>query len=134
MSACFAGGIQQRVDFSSAASVAGAAAGIFEGLPFLGNELPVVAGSPESELEHAECGGVADFAVGFHWAKRAMVLAASANDELADAADGISNAIRRLRRKSFVVMVVAADNHIGVGIVERVPQRFDRQVVAVRAA
>src|SRR6267154_195596 len=63
-----------------------------------------------------------------------MVLAAGTNDKFANAVRGISSAIGILRGKAFVIMVVAADNHVGVGIVECLEERLHSEVVAVGAA
>ncbi len=41
-----------------------ATAGVGEALPCFGNELPVVAGGLEGELQDAEGGGIAHFTVG----------------------------------------------------------------------
>src|ERR1700752_2081987 len=93
-----------------------AAAGIGEGLACFGNELPFVGAGLERELQNAKGGGIAHFAVGLGLAEGTMVLAARANDKFADAAFRVGNAIRSLRSKALVIVVVTADNHIGVGI------------------
>jgi hypothetical protein len=58
----------------------------------------------------------------------------SANDEFANAALGIGGAIRRWRGEALVIVVMAADHDIGVGVVERLEKWLNGEVVAMRAA
>lgn len=134
MNASFAGGIQQRVNLRSAALVAGAAAGIGEGFPFLRNELPVVAAGFQSELQNSKSCCVANLAVGLGSAKGAVIFPAGADDEFANAANRIGRAVGRLGSEALVVVVVASDDYVGVRGVERIPKRFHRQIVAMSAA
>src|SRR5260370_33503943 len=114
-------------------AVARADAGIGEALPCFGNELPVISVGLERELQDAEGGGIAQFAVGLWRAERTVILAAGANDEFADAARGIGRAIGRLRGKTLVIVIVAGDHDIRVGFVERLEERLNSEVVAVGA-
>jgi len=114
--------------------VASAAAGIGEGLPRFGNELPLVRAGLESELEDTEGSGIAYFTVGLHLAERAMILATRTDDEFTDAALGIGGALWRLGGEALVVVVVAANNDFSVGVVEGLPERLHRQIIAVRTA
>src|SRR5260370_971714 len=115
-------------------SVARAAAGIGEALPCFGNELPVISVGLERELQDAEGGGIAQFAIGLWRGERAVILAAGAHDEFADAARGIGRAIGRLRGEALVIVIMAGDHDIGVGFVERLEERLNGEVVAVGAA
>src|SRR5712664_524015 len=113
--------------------VAFAATGIGETLPCFGNELPVISVWLERELQDAEGSRIAQFAIGLWRAERAVILAAGANDEFADAARGIGRTIGRLRGKTLVIVVVAGDYGFGVGFVERLEERLNSEVVAVGA-
>src|SRR5712664_2208671 len=115
-------------------SVARAAAGIDETLPCFGNELPVISVGLERELQDAEGGGIAQFAIGLWRAERAVILAAGAHNEFADAARGIGRAIGRLRGKTFVIVIMAGDYDIGVGFVKSLEEGLNGEVVAVGAA
>ena len=53
-----------------------------------GDEFPIVGGGVEGQLEDAEGVGVADFASGQRISEGAMVFAAGAGDEFADAGRG----------------------------------------------
>src|SRR5438309_2263379 len=70
---------EKIVRFKFRTLVAHAAAGIGEALPCFGNELPVVRASFECELEDTEGSGIAYFAIGFHVAEGAMILATGAD-------------------------------------------------------
>src|SRR5689334_8751384 len=113
-----------RADTGSTALVTGAGAGVDEGLPFFGNELPIVAVGAKGELQDAESGEVANLAVGFGRGERAVVFSTGADDKFTNAANRIGSAVRHLRGKPLIVVVVAVDNHVGVGIVERIPKRL----------
>src|SRR6266851_5507312 len=116
------------------ALVAFAATGIGEALPGFGNELPVVGVGLERELQDAEGSRIARFAIRFWRAEGAVILAAGANDEFADAARGVGRAVGFLRGKTLVIVVVAGDHDIRVGFVERLEERLNSEVVAVGAA
>src|ERR1700730_9556969 len=62
-----------------------------------------------------------------------MILAAGARHELANATRRVAAAIRILRSEALIVVVVAADNHVGIGIVERLPKRLHLIVISMRA-
>src|SRR5262249_1183595 len=76
---------------------------------------------------------VANFAVWAGRAKWAVILAAGSSNKLTYAALGVGSGIGRLRSEALVIVVVAADYNIGVGIVERLPEWLGFQVVAVGA-
>src|SRR5262252_3207012 len=114
--------------------MAGAAARVGEGLPFLGNELPVVTVGAKRQLQNAESCEVANLAVGLRRRKGPMTLSARAGDKLANAASRIAGAVRSLRREAFVVVVMTVDDHVGIGVVECIPERLYSQIVAVSAA
>jgi len=114
--------------------VADAAAGVGEGLAFFGDELKVIALGLQGELEDAKGGIVANFAIRLGFAERAMILSARANNEFANATRGIRRSVRSLGSKTLVVVVVAVDDHVGVGVVKRIPKRLDFEIVAVGAA
>ena len=46
----------------------------------------------------------------------------------------VAVAVRVLRREPLVVVVVAVQDEVGAGVVQDVPERRDRRVVAVLAA
>src|SRR5215471_7993406 len=114
--------------------MAGPAAGVGKGLPFLRNELPVVAVGLQGEFENSEGRSVANLAVWFWFLEGAVIFSASADDEFANAALGVWSSIGRLGSEPFVVVIVAVDDNVGIGVVERLPQGLDFQVIAVRAA
>ena len=96
--------------------------------------MPVVAVSVKRELQHSESLGVARFAVGLRCAKRAKALPAGADNKFTNATSRIRGAFRGLGGKALVVVVVAVDHHVGVGLVERIPQGLHGQIGAVGAA
>src|SRR5579864_2986882 len=110
------------------------AARIDERFAGLGNKLPVVAARMQSELQYAEGVGIAYFAVGDDGADGPLIFSPGAHHKLSNPARGIGRAIRVLRRKAFVIVIVAGDNHVGIGIVKRLPQRLDAHIVAMSAA
>jgi hypothetical protein len=63
-----------------------------------------------------------------------MVLAASANDKFANAALGVGDAIGSLRCEALVIVVVAVEDDVGIGLVKCVEQRLYGEVVAMCAA
>src|SRR5262249_17065135 len=63
-----------------------------------------------------------------------MVLAACADNEFADAAGHVGFAVGSLRSEAFVIVIVAADNDVRVCVVERLPDRFECEIIAVGAA
>jgi hypothetical protein len=68
--------------------VTGTAAGIGEAFACFGSELPIVGVGLARELQDAEGCRVAQFAVGLWRAERAVILAAGASNEFANAARG----------------------------------------------
>lgn len=96
--------------------------------------MPVVAVGAKRELQHTESVGVARLAVWLGNAEGTKAFPAGTDDEFANAAARIRGAVRGLRSKALVVVVVAVDDHVGVGFVERIPERLHGQIVAMRAA
>ena len=111
-----------------------AAAGVRKALAGLRDKLPVVALGLESELQDAESCRIAQFAVGFRLSKGTMVFAARAGDEFANSPLWIRSAFRILRGKSFIVVVVTVDDHIHVGVIERLEERLYSRVFAMGAS
>src|SRR5215472_10797294 len=101
--------------------MADAGAGVGEGLAFFGDELPVVAFGLQGEPENAEGGVVANFAVWLWFFEGAVILSAGTDDKFADATLGVGSSIRRLWSKALVVVVVAIDDHVRVGLIEGIP-------------
>src|SRR5204863_9783065 len=77
--------------------------------------------------------GIALLTVGLTAAKRVMALPARPDDELANATGVVALAVRGLRRKPLVVVIVAHQDDIGAGRLERLPDRGHRRCVAVLA-
>src|ERR1700737_145852 len=90
-------------------SVARAAARIGKALPCFGNELPVISVGLERELQDAEGSRIAQFAVGLWRAERAVILAAGADNEFANATRGIGRAIRSLRGEALVIVIMTGN-------------------------
>src|SRR5581483_7069114 len=67
--------------------------------------------------------GVADLAVRLDVADFVVVVAAGADDELADAPRGVGVAVRVLGGEPFVDVLVAGEDDLGAGVVERGPER-----------
>ena len=109
-----------------------AAARIDKRLARLGNELPIIAARVQRQFEDTEGIRVALFAVGVDGAEGPLVFPARADHKLPNSASSIRQAIRVLHRKALVIMIVTGDHHIRIGIVERLPQRLDARIVAVR--
>ena len=87
----------------------------------------------QDEPDHAEGARDADLAVGGDRREVAQHRAAGPDDELADAGGLVLAAGRILRPEPLVIVVVAVDDDVRPGPVERVPERPDRGVVAVHA-
>ena len=88
--------------------------------PAIGHEDPVVAARVQRQLQHPEGGVVAHLAVGGGWSRPAgQVAAAGADHELADPARRVGLAVGVLRREALVVVVVAGQYQVGVGVIER---------------
>ena len=83
----------------------------------LGNEFPVVTRRPQGELQNAECAVVPHFAVPFAKSKFSKIFPARTHDKFPDPSLGIRMPVGILRRKTFVVMVVAVHNKFGVEVV-----------------
>jgi hypothetical protein len=70
------------------------------------------------QFQHAECFGIANFAMGVGRAKRAMIFAASADNEFANASDHIRFAVRILGREALIIVIVTIYNDLGIGKIE----------------
>src|SRR5712675_1755554 len=117
-----------------AVSVASSVARILERFAFLRDKFPLVSAGRKRQLQYAECFQIARFAIGMSHSKRTKILAAGPDNELSNPPAGIGDVVRILWSKSFVIVVMAVDDHVRVGCVQRIPQRFHSQVVAMRAA
>ena len=62
-----------------------------------------------------------------------MIFAAGADDELTDASGAVQLSVRILRGETLVVMIVPAEDHIRVCVVQRLVERLYFRSVAVRA-
>src|SRR5262249_53873062 len=109
-------------------------ANVGEGLPWLRDKFPAVVAGAKREFQNTECGGVADFAVWMRFLEGTMVLAASADNEFTNATRHVGFAVGSLRSEAFVIVIMAADDDVGVGVKERLPQGFNHQIVTVSAA
>src|SRR5215475_10423259 len=67
-------------------------------------------------------------------AKRTMIFSAGADDKFANSIRHVGLAVGSLRSEAFVIVIVAANDDVGAGVVERLPEWFERKVVAVFAA
>src|SRR5580765_1748365 len=115
----------------SARSVASALPGIGEGFSRFRDKLPGIASRKQGQLQNAKSFGIADFTVGILSSKRPMILSAGASNKFANTARRIRLSVGSLRSEALVVVIVTADDDIGVGGVERIPERPDGEIVAV---
>ncbi len=76
----------------------------------------------QCQLQNAEGVVIPDFAVRFVNSELSMVLSAGADNELANPSFGIGVSARILRRKSFIVMVVAIQNKFRIVVIQRLPE------------
>src|SRR5687767_3368233 len=111
-------------------SVAGALTGVPEGVAGRGQELPVVAPVVQRQLEKPVAAGLAELAVGLDAAERLARSAARSHHELANAV-GVGPAGAVHGGEPFVAVVVAVDDDVDTGGVERTPQRLHLGVAAV---
>src|SRR4051794_8327041 len=107
--------------FYSARRTARAAAGIVEFLTGHRKEFPVVAPRLQRQFQDTVRGVAAYLAVRCHPLELVDAAAAGADDELADPALRIHFPFVILRRKSLVIVIVAAEDDIGAGLVQQVP-------------
>src|SRR5437764_13830427 len=119
-------------------SMTGGGSGIAEGRVHRGQrleELPVIRTVEQGELEHAvlHCPDLAvpDLA-DLGCVERVVAASSRPDDELSNPARVVERAVRRLRGEPLVVVLVAHEDHVGVGIVQRAPERLLQGVVAVR--
>lgn len=97
--------------------VAGASAGVGEGLAGDGNKLPIVAVRAKSEFQNPEGARLMRFAVWFESAEGTKVIAACADDKFTNAMRWIGNAVGSLRSEALVIVVVTVEDDGAVGIV-----------------
>src|SRR5262252_5235980 len=110
--------------------MAASASRISKAFAFFGKELPIVAFGMQSQLQHSKGIAVSHLAVGLGIAKLAMaVFAAAAHYKFADTARRIELAIRVLRSKALVIVIVSIDHHIGISSVQRLPEGLDLRIV-----
>jgi len=103
-------------------------------LPLFRDELPIVGAGLEGKLQDTEGSGIAQFTVGLRVDEGAVIFAPGADDELANATRRICRGIRSLRGEALVIVVVTADDDLGVVIEECLEKRLDGEVVAMGAA
>ena len=101
-----------------------AASRVGEGLAGNGDELPVVAGGAQRQLEDSEGGVVEHLGVGHRRVDHEQTAAAGTGDELADPLGRICDAGGRLRGEALVVVVVSDDHDLRSGVVQVLPQRL----------
>src|SRR5215207_5038972 len=98
-------------------------AGVSEAFTLHGDKLPLVALRAQGELEDTVDAVGAHLAVGDRGRDRGLASAASgAHYELADALLGVCPPLRVLRGEALVVVLVAGEDHVGVRLIERLPQ------------
>src|SRR6185312_15060003 len=115
--------------------MAGPGARIRECLPCFWNELPVIALGMKSELQHSKRVTISYFTVGLGLSKDPVrVFPSTADYKLANAVESIQSAIRILRCKALVIVIVAVDDYIRARVIERIPQGFHQRIVSVRTA
>src|SRR5215204_6444341 len=115
--------------------VTGATPGIGKALAGFGDELPVVAGGMQAQLQDAEGLIVAHLGrrrQGLR--KRSEVGAAGADHELADASPRVSGAGGIERGVALVVMRVPGKNDLRPRLIQRLPQRLHLRGVAATTA
>ena len=109
--------------YSTGRSVALGSAGVSEAFTLHGDKLPLVALRAQGELEDTVDAVGAHLAVGDRGRDRALASAASgAHYELADALLGVCPPLRVLLGEALVIVLVAGEDHVGIRLVERLPQ------------
>ena len=94
----------------------GSASHVGERLAGDGEELPVVAGGVQRQLQDGR-------------PEREQASAAHAHDELADPVDRVGQARRGLRREPLVVMIMAVEHEVRSPVVQGLPQGPHRSVL-----
>jgi len=97
---------------------------IGEGLARFRYKLPIVAARVQRQLENAEGVGIANFAVGENGGQGGVVGAAAPHNKLANASNGVSDTIWILRRKTFIDVVMSAQNKVSIRVVKCLPKWF----------
>src|SRR4051812_15441851 len=105
-------------------SVAGRGSGVAE-VAARRYEIPVIARSVEVEPDDPEGPRGAKLAVRAAGDERTLLGAAGPHDELTDATLAVLMPARVLWRESLVVVIVAVDDEVRTGRVERTPERPD---------
>src|SRR5882724_12383263 len=101
-----------------------AASRVGEGFAGNGDELPVVAGGAQRQLEDSQGRVVEHLGVGYRRVDHEQTAAAGTGDELTDPVGRICGAGSRLRGEALVVVVVPDDNDLRSGVVQVLPQRL----------
>lgn len=117
---------------SDHALMAGATPRIRKGLARLRDELPGVAGCVQSQLEHTVRIIIPNFTIRFDGLPAIMTPAAGPDDKLTQALRRVRHAGWVLRREPFVIVIVAAQHHVGLVIIERLPDGLQGQAIAVQ--
>ena len=113
--------------------MAGAGAAIREGSAGDRDELPVVAGRAEGELQHSVRVAIAHFAVGDRNGDGIMTLTAGTCDELANAGRRVERAEWRLRREPLVIVIMPVQDHVSAGVIEGLPECLIGRAASVLA-
>src|ERR1700751_4779782 len=101
--------------------MASTGARIRERFSCLRDKFPLISAGREGQLQDAERFEGVDFAIRANDSEWTQILAAGSHNEFADAASGVGDAVRILWRESFVIVVMAVDDYVGVGFVESIP-------------
>ena len=102
--------------------MAGLRARIGEGLSEFRNELPVITGRVQRQLEDPKGGGVSQLAVRSHGRDGGVIGAAGPNNEFAYAIRLVQCASGCLGCKTFIDMVMAVQNQVGLGGIQQLPE------------
>src|SRR4051794_13812691 len=109
--------------------MAGARAAVGGGAGRRSDELPVVAGVVEGQLDYSKGPVVADLAVRRNGHEAVAAPAPHARRDLTDSAGWVVDTGRRLGREAFVEVLVPAEHEVSSSRVEGVPERAHRLAV-----
>ncbi len=97
-------------------------------------ERPVEASVVERQLQHPVASVVADFTVGHRGTKTVQCAAAGAHRELTDATHRVQRTAGGLRREALIHVLVSAEDHVRVEVVERLPDGLHPSLASVTRA
>src|SRR5215831_3997768 len=105
---------------------------ISKSLASLRDKLPVIALCVESKFQHTKGVVVSHLALRLREAHLAMgVLATATHHKLANTVLRIGLSLGVLRCKTLIVVIVAAYDDISSAMIERVPKRLHRRIIAM---